>query len=174
VAEAIGILTGASTVTDRNTGVTFAKLPVAPTAYCNLSLFAPLDAPLRWPDDLAILFNFTSDRTGTRNLQMINHWGRQVPNPWLLMLEGPVNPDTNQYEMRTDRSHEWADCISAGVRVLEEFARGRGRVACYFNCPVALSFEIGLRTKVMNGPRRVYHFDTAGGIYHTAINSWPT
>lgn len=172
VAEAATELGGAHTVID-TTGRPFVQLPVAPAAYGMTWLFAPADAPMKWPADLGVLFNFTSKHPGVRHLDALAHWAKQVDGkePWLLMVEGPIDRDKREYDMRTDCPHEWADGIGAGERAVEEFGRHARRVGFYFNCLLPLAFEVGLRTTMMNRkPRRVYHYGRAG--YDVAFDSW--
>ena len=64
-------------------------------------------------------------------------------------------------------------CISAGTRLLDGYARGRGRLGYYMNCLVSLAFEVGLRTRQLDGPRRVFSFNAPrGGVYELAADGW--
>lgn len=172
VADAARELTGADEVTDV-AGRVFAKLPVSPTAYGMAWLFAPPDAPLRWPTELALLFNFTNAYPGTRAGQALENWGRQVANPWMLMLEGGLNEKQTEYFVRSDCPHEWEDAIVAGKMLIENMLKPRSRIGFYFNCLVPLGFEIGLRTTMMHqSARRVYHFNGKDNRYDLAYDSW--
>ena len=170
-ADAAAELTGAEEVTDA-AGRSFVKLPVAPSAYAMTWLFAPLAAPLARPSALGVLFNFTSDYPGSRYKGALAHWAGQVVEPWMVMLEGPVNRQKHEYDVRTDHEAEWEDCIAAGTRLLEEHARGRDRLGYYLNCLVPLAFEVGLRTRMLAGPRRVFHFNARKGEYELAADGW--
>ena len=110
--------------------------------------------------------------SGTRFGSTLAHCATQSAEPWLVMLEGPVNRLTNQYLLRTDHPHEWEDCISAGTRLLDGYARGRGRLGYYMNCLVSLAFEVGLRTRQLDGPRRVFSFNAPRGVYELAADGW--
>jgi len=173
VAEALADFPGAVPLSTDD-GREYAQLPLAPFGYCNSWLVAPLDARLRWPPDLAVLHNFTGDAPGTRHKQSLTHWAGQVEEPWMLMLEGPVNVQTRKYEMRTGVVQEWDDAISAGEKLIHSFAHGRERLGFYFNSLVPLTFEIGVRTTMLTRRRRVFHFNThaSPARYELAFDGW--
>ncbi len=164
-------LTGAGEVFDA-TGRPFLKLPLAPSAYGTSWLFAPPGAAMAWPDALGVLFNFTGDATDARAGVTLAHWATQATEPWLVMLEGPVNRAKHKYELRTDHPHEWEDCIADCLRSLNSFVRGRARVGYYLNSLASLSFEIGLQTRMLESPRRVFSFNQQTGRYEFATDGW--
>lgn len=157
-------------------GRRFLKLPVAPSGYGMTWLFAPPEARMQWPESLGVLFNFTSAYPGSRHQESLKHWSAQVGEPWLLMVEGPVNRDTKKYELQADQPHEWDDSLHAGCRAIEEFAKRCNKVGYYFNYLLPLAFEIGLRSTMSTPRRRVYHYNSmseskqAG--YELAFDRW--
>ncbi len=157
-------------------GRSFARLPVAPSAYGMTWLFARPEARLHWPESLAVLFNFTGTYPGSRHRESLQHWSEQVAEPWLLMVEGPVDRNAMSYELKADQAHEWADSIHAGHRMIEEFAKGRHQVGYYFNCLLPLAFEIGVSSTMVSRRRRVYHYNNrpASGParYELAFDGW--
>lgn len=160
-------------------GRPFVKLPVAPSAYGMTWLFAPRDAPLRWPDSLGVLFNFTGPYSRARYQESLGHWAAEVgaaDEPWLVMVEGPVNRADTFYEVNVDWPHEWDDAIHACWKVVEEFARRSHRVGYYLNCLTALAFEVAVRSKAVKERRRVYQYDqkaaTARQKYAVAYDGW--
>jgi hypothetical protein len=160
VLDAARELTAEPTILDV-AGRRFVQLPVAPSAYGMTWLFAPPEARLQWPESLGVLFNFTSDYPGSRHLESLQHWSGQVGGePWLIMVEGPVDRRSGKYELKADQPHEWQDSLAACLRVIEGFAKQRLKVGYYINCLMPLAFEMGLRSTMVSGRRRVYHYDS--------------
>lgn len=152
------------------------KLPVGPSGYCMTWLFAPKEALLGWPDSLGVLFNFTNRHPGSRHEESLNHWAAQpgVTEPWLVMVEGPINRETMNYEVNANSAHEWEDSLHAGLRVIEEFAKRSKKVGYYFNCLLPLVFELGARSTMLPSRRRVYHYNARSGEagYQLAYDGW--
>ncbi len=175
VAAAAEELGGTADETDSG-GRQYVRLPVAPSASGMTWLYAPAGAGLRWPASLGVLFNFTNHYPGTRHKESLQHWSTQVDEPWLVMVEGPVNRVAMQYELKAGQAHEWEDGTAAGQRAIEEFAKRSQRVGYYFNCLLPLAFEIGLRSTMVSARRRVYHYnrrpESGAARYELAFDGW--